>query len=105
AALSRTLRLSTKSIDAPCHWRPTPGPTGVRPRVGLSPNKPVKEAGMRMEPPPSLAPAIGTIPDAMAAAEPPLDPPGEQSVFHGFRVAPWVSGSVIFFKPNSGVFV
>lgn len=105
AALSRTERVSTKSMDAPCHWRPTPGPTGVRPRVGFNPNKPVNEAGMRMEPPPSLAPAKGTTPEATAAAEPPLDPPGEQAGFHGFREDPYSSGSVIFFSPNSGVLV
>jgi hypothetical protein len=29
-----------------------------------------------MEPPPSLPAAIGTTPDATAAAAPPLEPPG-----------------------------
>ena len=32
---------------------------------------------MRIEPPPSLACAIGTMPAATAAAEPPLEPPVE----------------------------
>src|SRR5699024_10544895 len=104
-ALSRTERLSAKSIDAPCHWRPAPGPTGVLPRVGFNPNKLVKEAGIRIEPPPSLAPAAGTIPLAIAAAAPPLDPPGECSVFQGLRVGPYNSGSVIFFNANSGTLV
>src|SRR5699024_2899773 len=76
-ALSRTLRLNTKSIEAPCHCLPTPGPTGVLPRVGFKPNNPEKEAGIRIDPPPSLAPATGTTPEAIAAAAPPLDPPGE----------------------------
>ncbi len=64
-------------MDAPCHCLPTPGPTGVLPRVGFNPNKLVNDAGIRMEPPPSLAPAIGTIPEAIAAAAPPLEPPEE----------------------------
>ena len=39
------------------------------------PNTPQQEAGIRIEPPPSLAWAMGTIPEATAAADPPLDPP------------------------------
>ena len=35
------------------------GPTGVRPRVGLSPKRPQQEAGMRIDPPPSLPWASG----------------------------------------------
>ena len=38
-----------------------------------------------MDPPPSLACATGTMPEATAAAEPPDDPPVECSVFHGLR--------------------
>ena len=53
-----------------------------------SPTRPVKAAGMRVEPPPSLAVQKGTKPAATAAAEPPLDPPGVRSGFHGFRVVP-----------------
>ena len=34
-----------------------------------------RKTGIRIEPPPSLAPAIGTIPEATALAAPPLDPP------------------------------
>jgi len=41
----------------------------------LEPEDAATEAGMRIDPPPSLACAIGTIPAATAAAEPPLDPP------------------------------
>jgi len=54
------------------------GPTGVRARVGLSPSTPQHDAGIRIEPPPSLAWAIGTNPAATAAALPPLEPPGER---------------------------
>src|SRR5690625_5758188 len=70
AALSRTVRLKTKSTAPPCHWRPLPGPTGVLPLVGFRPNRLVNDAGIRIDPPPSLAPAIGTTPAATAAAEP-----------------------------------
>ena len=52
-----------------------------------------------------MAPAIGTMPEATAAAEPPLLPPGMQSVFQGLRVGPQASGSVMPLAPNSGVLV
>src|SRR5436190_4052774 len=58
---------------------------------------------MRTDPPPSLLVASGTSPAASAAAEPPLDPPGERSVFHGLRVGPktWLSVTAVW--PNAGV--
>ena len=58
-----------------------------------------------MEPPPSVAVAIAAMPAASAAPEPPLDPPGDQSVPHGFVVVPY---SVFVVNPanaNSGWFV
>ncbi len=64
------------------------GPSEMRWRVGLRPTSPFCAAGMRIDPPPSFACAIGTIPDATAAPEPPLEPPALCSVFHGLRVAP-----------------
>ncbi len=67
---------------------PTSGPSLVRWRLGFSPTRPQLEAGMRIEPPPSLAWAIGTMPAATAAAEPPLEPPAERSVSQGLRVGP-----------------
>ena len=45
-------------------------------------------AGMRIDPPPSDALAHGTMPEATAAAAPPLDPPGPWSRFHGLWVGP-----------------
>ena len=60
---------------------------------------------MRIEPPPSFACAPGNIPAAVAAAAPPLDPPGERSRSHGFRVGPKRRFSVTVMWPNSGVFV
>ena len=77
----------------------------MRPRLGFNPIKPVKLAGIRIEPPPSLAPAIGTMPPATAAAAPPLDPPALRFRSYGLFAEPQSCGSVIFLKPNSGVFV
>jgi hypothetical protein len=48
----------------------------------------VKDAGRRTDPPPSLAVTSGITPPAIAAAEPPLDPPGVRSRFQGLRVTP-----------------
>src|SRR5687768_1625884 len=104
-AESRTVRLITPSVAAPCSISAYAGPAGTTPRPGFSPNRPQHAAGIRIDPPPSLAPATGTNPAATAAAEPPDDPPGVWSVFHGLRVGPLASGSVMPFAPNSGVLV
>src|SRR6187551_3530615 len=45
------------------------------PVVGLRPNVPHMDAGMRMDPPVSEPSDQGTTPAAAAAAEPPLEPP------------------------------
>ena len=58
-----------------------------------------------MDPPPSLAWATATMPEATAAAEPPDEPPVECAVFHGLRDAPNRFGSVVGRIPNSGVLV
>ena len=81
------------------------GPTGILPRLGFNPINPVKLAGIRIDPPPSLAIAIGTIPLATALAAPPLDPPALRLISYGFEVTPHKLGSVIFLNPNSGVLV
>src|SRR6059058_182739 len=78
------------------------GATLIRPRWGLRPTSPQHAAGIRVEPPPSLAWAIGTIPLATAAALPPLEPPGVRSVSHGLRVAPKRAVSVVGRIPHSG---
>jgi len=41
---------------------------------------------MRMEPPVSEPSAIGTMPAATAAPDPPLEPPGTREISHGLRV-------------------
>ena len=84
---------------------PASGPTDTRPRAGFSPTSPQHAAGIRIEPPPSLPCAIGTIPAATAAAAPPLEPPGVRSSAHGFAVGPNRRGSVVGRIPFSGMFV
>src|SRR5579862_3422516 len=77
----------------------------MRPSDVLSPKAPVKLAGIRIEPPPSLAVTNGSTAPASAAAEPPLDPPGVRSRFHGERVTPYTRFLVIAVWPNSGALV
>ena len=57
---------------------------------------------MRVEPPPSLPCAIGTMPAATAAAEPPDEPPGVRSRSYGLRVIPKRRGRVTGRIPHSG---
>ena len=105
AAVSRTDRVTTPSVVAPAQLSPSAGPWEIRPRLGLRPTSPHSLAGTRIEPPPSPACAIGTMPAATAAAEPPEDPPVEWSGSHGLRLGPNAAGSVVIVPPNSGVFV
>ena len=49
---------------------------GIRPGVGLRPQIPLKCAGTRIEPPPSLPIPPAEQHAAIAAASPPLEPPG-----------------------------
>ena len=102
-AVSRTVRLTQSSTDSAVSSRI--GPSEILPWLGFSPTSPQHEAGMRMEPPPSLACANGTMPLATAAAEPPLDPPGERLMSQGLWVAPQASGSVVGTLPSSGLLV
>ena len=101
--MSRSVRLTHSSTPRLLSSRN--GPSVMRPCEGFSPTSPQHDAGMRIEPPPSDACAIGTSPAATATAAPPLDPPGEWSVFHGLRVGPHASGSVVGRLPNSGLLV
>src|SRR5712692_9602417 len=105
AALSRTERVKACSATSPLNMSPKSGPSGLRPRVGFIPNKPQHDEGIRIEPPPSLPWANGTIPEATAAAEPPLEPPVARVVSHGFLLGPNNAGSVVGKMPNSGVLV
>jgi hypothetical protein len=76
------------------------GTGGVRARVGFRPTRPQHDAGMRIEPPPSVACAAGITPAATAAPAPPLDPPEVFCRFHGLRHTPSSTDSVVTFSPN-----
>src|ERR1700754_318713 len=102
-ALSRTLIPTTWPQENPPQPSPRSGPHGLRARVGFRPNTPDAEAGMRIEPPPSLAWPIGRMRAATAAAAPPDDPPEECAVFQGLRVGPNSRDSVVGISPNSGL--
>jgi hypothetical protein len=58
------------------------------------PTRPQTEAGMRIEPAPSLPCAAGASPAATAAAAPPLEPPAERDGSHGVRAGGATSVSV-----------
>src|SRR5690349_8985394 len=60
---------------------------------------------MRIDPPPSLACATGTIPLATAAADPPDEPPVLWPGFHGLRAGGKLSDSVVTVVPSSGALV
>src|SRR6185369_7898007 len=105
AAVSRTVRVSTPSVEAPPHPSEAAGPMLIRPRVGFSPNTPQQLAGTRIEPPPSLAWAAATIPLATAAAEPPDEPPLECSTCQGLREGGKLRASVVTVVPSSGELV
>jgi hypothetical protein len=81
------------------------GTERLRARVGFMPNTPQAEAGMRIEPPPSLACATGMMRAATTAAAPPDDPPAECARFQGFLVGPCRRGSVVGSSPHSGLAV
>ena len=74
----------------------------TRPKLTLKPKSPQYADGMRIDPPPSLPVQIGIMPTATAAAEPPDEPPGVRSGFHGLRVTPWRYVRVQLTEPYSG---
>src|SRR5579872_4360948 len=75
----------------------------MRPREVLMPNTPQHDDGIRTEPPPSLPWCSGPSPAALAAAEPPLEPPAVCSRFHGLCAVGQNPPSVVVRAPNSGV--
>ena len=105
AALSRTVWLTTWPTLSPLQHSASVPSMVVSPRLGLRPKSPQFAAGMRIEPPPSLAWAAGTMPAATAAAAPPEEPPVECERCHGLRHAPVSTGSVVSVSPHSGVLV
>src|SRR3970282_2514107 len=93
--LPRADTLPACSATRPRRRSPEWGPRGLRPAVGLKPKTPQHAAGILIDPPPSLACAIGTSRAATAAADPPLDPPGVRSSAQGLCVGPNPRGSVV----------
>ena len=79
--------------------------SGTRPKGGLKPTTPLKEAGRRMEPPMSEPVASVALPQARAAPEPPDEPPTAYSGFQGLRVTPHRRECVKPAQLNSGVVV
>ena len=77
----------------------------MRPRDGFRPNRPHRLAGMRIEPPPSVACAIGRPRAATIAADRRTSRPATDPLRHGLRVAPPNAGSVVGARPNSLVLV
>ena len=104
-AASRTVLVTAPSIVPPAQPSPISGPWLTRPRFGLSPTRPHSLAGIRIDPPPSLACAAGTMPLATAAADPPDEPPVEWPGSHGLRAGGKLFGSVVTVVPISGTFV
>src|SRR5690348_4075026 len=77
----------------------------MTPLLCLMPTSPLQAAGIRVDPPPSVATASGAMPVATAAAAPPLEPPLERSALQALRVRPNKGESVRHLLPNSGVVV
>ena len=61
---------------------------GTRPIVGLIPTVPQAEEGILTEPPVSVPSVASAVAFAIAAAEPPLQPPQNLFRSHGFRLGP-----------------
>ena len=101
--MSRTERETQRKVTPP-YQKSAPGAMVMRPRAGLRPTRPEWHAGVRMEPPPSLASASGSTRAATAAAEPPEEPPGVRVVSQGLTVGPYILGSVESAQPASGEF-
>src|SRR5207253_6370755 len=103
SAVSITRRVTEPATLRPCQW--SAGSIGTRPRDVFSPTSPHAAAGSRIDPPPSLADPPLARPAATAAADPPLDPPGDRRVSHGLRVTPQASDSVHGQIASSGMVV
>src|SRR5262249_31324019 len=103
-AVSRTSRAnvptwSSEEAKAISPYRET------RPYVGLNPTTPHSAAGCRTEPPLSVPSAHTASPAATAAADPPEDPPGTVSRFHGLWTGPYAEFSFDEPMANSSQFV
>ena len=88
SAASATVLVSGPGTDLSSNYQCSRGRAGCARTTVFRPNAPTKLAGMRIEPPPSLAVTSGHTFAASAAAEPPLEPPGVTPRSHGERVTP-----------------
>src|SRR6185436_7643796 len=74
---------------------------GISPYAGFNPTTPQAAAGIRMEPPVSVPMEAQLMPEATAAAEPPLDPPAERAMSCGLRTGPNADSSLVVPNANS----
>src|SRR5258708_24342573 len=81
------------------------GGLGTRPGEVRRPTTLQKLGGFRNEPPMSLPPASGTIPQVRATAPPPVLPPQVFVKSYGLRVAPNTGLKVCEPRPHSGTLV
>src|SRR3954453_24171331 len=86
AAVSATVRVRTPST--PRKFVPISGAIEMRSRWGLRPTSPQQAAGTRVDPPASLASAIGTMPLATALLDPTEGPPDVLNAYHELRAGP-----------------
>ena len=106
SAMSSTVRATSPSNTK----GPGPNPfgrmtSGTRPSDCLNPTTPHHAAGMRADPPPSVASAKATMPSATAAALPPEEPPLLRSGAKGLPVGPKSGLSHTPLNPRTGLFV
>ena len=73
----------------------------MRPAVPFMPTRPLKPAGIRIDPPPSPPDAIATRPPATAAELPPDEPPAVFPCFQGLWQMPWRRLTLTLRPPNS----
>src|SRR5204863_2681526 len=73
----------------------------TRPIVGRIPTIPFTDDGRRIDPPVSVPRAPRHVRAATAAPEPPLEPAGKRSGFHGLRHVPSCALSVVPPQANS----
>src|SRR5919199_964509 len=99
SAASRTVR----DIGPGCEVAAHGSAWGALPSDGLKPTIPQNEAGMRIEPAPSVPWASGPNPDATAAAAPADDPPEVRSNFQGLRQGSASRLLLPFLLPKWGV--
>src|SRR5438874_4868200 len=103
-AVSSTVRAIGPSVESVPQPFAT-GQAGTRPGVGRKPTTLQKLPGLRRLAARSLPSAKGSMPQAMATAAPPAEPPQVFERSYGLRVVPKTALKVWLPAPNSGVLV